>query len=195
LTEVSYGLVVEGKYDKAIVPALLQKIMPSAVIFPISADGKSKMYKDLAKFMEIFQGARGGRGVDKVLVVQDCDQRPVELVESRLTERLPSWVSCFPRGVQVCGVRQAIEAWLMADPRAINEVARRRGVRGKEVGEVKKNIEEIVNPKGEFRKMLSQVGLEYTPPVAGEIASRIDLDRLRSRCPSFGSFERKVKDC
>lgn len=57
------------------------------------------------------------------------------------------------------------------------------------------DVEEIVDPKTRFKRILSEAGLEYTPKVCAEIASRIPLERLRARCQSFRSFERKVLDC
>jgi hypothetical protein len=167
VSKVRYGLIVEGQSDQEVVPELVRKVVPSAVIVQtLALGGKSKL-KNLAGYLNHFQYVVGGGPVDKVLVIEDCDQRLLESVEADLAQRVPEWASCFPPGVQVCGVRQAIESWLMVDADVINAVAKARGARGNEVGEVKGEVEEIKHPKQEFLRLLSQA------------ESRIHSSRLR----------------
>ena len=90
-------------------------------------------------------------------------------------------------------VRRTAETWLLADASAVNFVARSRG--GRVVSEVNEELEEVVDPKGKLRGLLSQAGLPFDPVVCQEIATRIDIERLKYRCPSFRIFERKVLDC
>lgn len=154
VSEVRYGLIVEGPYDQEIVPELVRKVVPSAVILQtLALGGKSKL-KKLAGYLNHFQYVVGGGPVDKVLVIEDCDQRLLESVEADLARRVPEWASCFPRGVQVCGVRRAIESWLLVDASAINAVARARETKGRQVGEIMEDVEEIVDPKTRFKGIL-----------------------------------------
>ncbi len=195
MSEVSYGLVVEGEYDAEILLEFVRKIMGAEVVVRVRACGGRSKFRKLPGYLQELQHCLSGRSVDKVLVVQDCDRRPMQEVEGRLNQQVPAWASSFPRGVQVHGVRQAIESWLMADANAINAVRREEGAPGRDVGEIREQIEEIEDPKTRFRQMLSEAGLPYTPAVCRKVAAAVDLDRLRRQCPSFESFEQKVIDC
>jgi hypothetical protein len=195
VSEVSYGLVVEGEYDKSILPEFVRRIVGAEVVVEVLVCGGRSRFRKLPGYLRHLQHCRDGRSVDKVLVVQDCDQRPLQEVEERLRQQVPAWASCFPRGVQVHGVQQTIESWLMADEDAINSVRRGREAKGRDVLEIREPIEAMSDPKTRFKRMLSQAGLPYTPLVCRQVAAAVDLDRLRRRCLSFKDFERKVIDC
>jgi hypothetical protein len=82
---------------------------------------------------------------------------------------------------------------LLADAAAVNAVARERG--GRDVPELQGELEDIADPKERFVRLLSQARLLFTPAVCREVACQADIEKLRYRCPSFRSIERKVIDC
>jgi hypothetical protein len=131
------------------------------------------------------------RGVEKALVIRDCNGASPEDVEGRMTEKIANRNYSFPRGVGLCAVRREMETWLLSDGQAISQVALARG--GRRVEQVQGTLEDVVDPKAKLVKVLSKAGLTYTSVVCEEIARETRLAILRYRCPSFRSFESKVR--
>lgn len=193
----SLGLVVEGPYDKSIfaqlVPRMLSEATPKLVILPTL--GVKNLEHDLLTLLRNLEHFLAGQAVDKAMVIRDTGGRALQEVEDDLAERAARHQFRFPREVQFCGVRQEIEAWLLADEEGITRVAHDRGVDSRPATRVNEALEEIVHAKERLQASLSRCGLPYTDTVCGEIAAELDLDRLRYRCPSFGRFEMKLHDC
>ena len=194
VASTTYGLVVEGPYDVAIYGELIRKVIPSvSTIVSRPAGGKTKLASLLRPLLRDLEHAVHGHPVDKVMVVRDTNGKDARAVEDQMNQRILGQSFTFPRGTQLHAVRRTAETWLLADVSAVNFVARSRG--GREVAEVNEDLEEIVDPKGRLRRLLSQAGLPFDPAVCQEIAARIEIEKLRYRCPSFGIFERRVLDC
>jgi hypothetical protein len=136
-----------------------------------------------------------GQPVDKVMVIRDTDRRAPAEVEGELAAKVAGRMFCFPRDVQFCAIRQEIEAWLLADEKAITRVAQSRSIGGRHAPPTPGALEDIIHPKDRLQTVLSKCRLPYDPAVCGEIAAEIDLDCLRYRCPSFRRFEQKLQDC
>ncbi|MBI3668145.1 MAG: DUF4276 family protein [Acidobacteria bacterium] len=192
MDEPSYGLIVEGFYDKAVLTQLVQKIE--------SADAKIvvRVCRDAGRLMGGLSGylrelAGREEPIDKALVVRDADGLDPTALEEEMAQRVQGMKPPFPRGVHFCAVQQAMEAWLLADVDAIDSVARERSGRSAEL--LQGEPEEIAKPKSVLRHVLWHAKLPYDAEVCREIASRVDLKTLRDRCPSFRSFEKKVLDC
>ena len=194
MDEPSYGLIVEGGYDASVFPELVRKIVsPQVRVVVRPCGGVPKLMSRFPVFLREFEHVMQGKPVDKALVIRDCDGRDPGLIERKMAERVRGRQFSFPRGVQFCTVQQEMEAWLLADCRAINAVARERG--GRDVPQVQDQLEQIVNPKERLKWVLSDARLLYDGKVCGEIASQTDIKALRYRCPSFCVFEKKVTDC
>ena len=188
----TFGLIVEGPYDTAVYPALIQNIVGTEVKIypPIECQGVGTLLKKFPVHLARLQHAHLGGPVGKALVIRDWTSSDLRECERRLEERVQRRLYTFPGGIAFCCVRQETESWLLADEEAINFVARERG--GKAVPRVPNQIEEIANPKERFVRVLSKAKLPYTPAVCEAIAVRASLEVLRDRCPSFRSFEAKV---
>lgn len=193
----SFGLVVEGLYDEAVfkhlIPRLFADVTPILVVRP--AFGVKRLLSGFPGLLGDLEHWLAGHPVDKALVIRDTGGRTVEEVEGQLAARLAGREFRFPRGVQLCGVRQEIESWLLADEDAITAVARDRRVGRRQATRVNEPPEDIVHAKERLQEALSGCGLLYGPAVCGGVAARLDLDRLRYRCPSFNRFETKLHDC
>jgi len=87
-----------------------------------------------------------------------------------------------------------VEAWLLADERALSQVAFLRGRSGS-VKPISGALEEIMNPKEELQKILSKLRLPDDENVYQEIASAAELDRIAERCPHFKEFCKRVHEC
>jgi hypothetical protein len=192
--EASYGIIVEGTYDEAMFAELVRRIASPQMEPTVRVCGGwshlMKLFPDLLRDLE---HVRQGKPVDKALVIRDWKGPSLNSCEERMVKKVSTKRFFFPRGVQFCCVRQEMETWLLADVNAINSLARERG--GRTVPALTGQLEEIGNAKEEFRRLLGRAGLPYDPEVCREIASRLDLQVLRNRCPSFRSFERRVLDC
>ncbi|MFQ5828381.1 MAG: DUF4276 family protein [Candidatus Methylomirabilia bacterium] len=191
---MSYGIVVEGPYDVSVYEELIRKICSADVeIFSRPAGGVSRLMGSFPKLLRVLEYIRRGRPVDKALVIRDSGVKDPASLEREMTRRITRYAYSFPKGIQFHAVRSEMETWLLADERAVNFVALSRG--GSQVAPVQGTLEEIADPKERFIRLLSTVGLPYDAQVCREIARHVELETLRSRCPSFRSFEQKVTDC
>jgi hypothetical protein len=143
-----------------------------------------KQFPGLLKSLEFIDE---GNPVDRALVIRDCGNRLAADVEADMRARIAGVQYRFPRGVDVCAVRQETETWLLADEQAISTVAS-----GRTVGTVNGNLEEIVGPKERLQRILSRVKLNYLPSTLGAIAGYADVEIMRYRLPTFRSFVQKI---
>lgn len=194
MPSLTYGLIVEGPYDAAVYEELLRKAVPAiAQLVSRPVGGKTQLLNKLLGFLRDLEHVVNGAPVDKVLVVRDANGKDPAQLEKTLTDRIQGKVFTFPHAIQFHAVRRSVEAWLLADTAAINEVAAARG--GRPISDMHEELEEVEDSKGRFVRLLSRAGLPFDPAVCREIAARTRLEVLRYRCPSFRSFEQKVVDC
>lgn len=194
MPSVSYGIVVEGVYDTPVYGELIRKICSAGVeIVAREAGGVPRLMRVLPALLRDFEHVRQGRPVDKALVIRDSGGKDRGSLEQLMADRIRGQAFSFPRGIQVYAVVRAMETWLLADVDAINIVGLSRG--GRPVAAVQETVENIVDPKERLKRLLSEAGLPYDPQVCREIAQQARIETLRYRCPSFGSFEEKVRDC
>jgi hypothetical protein len=191
--------VVEGVYDIPVYEELIRKIMSADVeIISRPAGGVTRLMRLFPVLLRDLEHVRQGRSVDKALVIRDSGGRDPASVERQMADKVRSQSFSFPRGLRVHAVRRAMETWLLADANAISFVASSRGVAsfgdGRPVSEVQGVLEDIEDPKGRFKRLLTTVRLPYDPEVCRQIARQIDIEKLRYRCPSFVAFEKKVID-
>lgn len=195
VSDSSYGVIVEGDYDAGVYEELIQKICGGNVrIISRPAGNRVELMKKMTGLLRSLEyiSVTGGP-VDKALVIRDADGKNSDALEQEMSARFRSQTFRFPSGIQVHAVRQEMETWLLADPAAIDWVAKARSVRDK-VGRVRGALESIQRPSQKLGQLLSSAGLNYTAQVCREIAQAIDLGVLRNLCPSFREFERKVLD-
>jgi len=171
---------------------LIRKICGSEVhvVARVAGDRVQLMRKLRGLLRSLEHANPVGGPVEKALAIRDADGKSVAGLENAMRDSVAG--QALPFGVEVHAVRQEMEAWLLADPVAINRVAVARG--GRPVSSTVKDPEDILSPSAKFREVLSSAGLNYTAQVCREIAREIDLATLRARCPTFRVFEKKVLD-
>ncbi len=190
----SYGLIVEGPYDKPFYERLIKRICSDDPEVKIRVcDGVPNLMKLFPGLLRDFEHVMNGRPVDKAMVIRDSQGPDSETPRKKMAEKIQGRKFAFPRGVHVFVVRREMETWLLADARAINAVSLARG--GREVGEVREAPEDIHDPKRQLQSLLSLARIEYTAAVCGEIAVNLNIERLENRCPSFRIFKQTVLDC
>jgi len=184
----SYGLIVEGIYDKPVYETFTHRLdSPDARFFTLECGGVGNLMKQFPGLLKSLEFIDGGNPVDRALVIRDCGNRLATDVEAEMRARIAGINYRFPRGVDVCAVRQETETWMLADERAISTVAG-----GRVVGTVNGNLEDMIDPKERLLRILSRAKLDYLPSTLGSIAGSADVEIMRYRLPAFRSFEQKI---
>jgi hypothetical protein len=192
--EFVIGLIVEGHYDEAVLETLARRVAQSPVTLYVSAcGGKARLKQKFPGYLRYFEHVHLGNPVDKALVVCDADQKPPAELRASLSQETRNRASWPADKLHICIVRQEIETWLLSDENAVNSVASERGGHAR-IARVQEDPENIGDPKARLRTLPSAAGLVATPAVYQQIASRLDLETLRQRCPSFQEFEQAVRN-
>jgi hypothetical protein len=191
----TYGIVVEGPFDVAVLPELIPRILGRQVpVIRRPCYGKDNLRKNLVVHLETLEYAVEGRAVEKALVIRDSGGKDPKIIEEELIRKVQERHWAFSQGVHVCIIRREVETWLLADvAEGVNAVAKKRG--GRAVAEVQGTLEDLEYPKERLKQLLSEAKLEYTDQVCAEIAHSLRLDTLSYRCPSFRTFKQRVLDC
>ena len=169
------GLVVEGDYDEAAIPVFIRRARKGVKVVTRQCRGTvtGKLRGILAELNRSYRP-------EKVLIVSDTDGGdPADLIAAMKNKI----VGTFSFSIHPLVAVEALEAWLLADPLALESV----------LG-IKKSFpspEKIRNPKAQLEKLSSR-RTAYTPEIAKEIAEKMDLNVLKTRCPWFATFQRAI---
>jgi hypothetical protein len=189
----SFGVIVEGQYDVDFYRILIERISGNNPRIEILEGNGASLPRQFPILLRRFEYLLNGDPVERALVLKDADGRQVTEVEENLSRRVNQEHYRFPRGIRFCAIQQEMETWLLADEGAINAISL---ARGKDDGVLRihePQLENVVNPKERFQSALSSGGLDYTPAVCAEIALQVNLDTLRTRCPTFRRFEQSLQ--
>ncbi|MCL4558676.1 MAG: DUF4276 family protein [Deltaproteobacteria bacterium] len=188
----AYGIVVEGVYDVAALEELIKKCLsPDVDIIARPTNGVANLMKFFSAHLEDFRHAKRGGPVDKALVIRDADGKDPKKLESEMNSKITN--RNYPFEVKFAFAVQELEAWLLADEKAISQVTQSRS--RKTVPRVNEAIEKIARPKEKLEDILSRADVRYTDAVAREIAKAADIATLKHRCPKFKEFYQAVLDC
>jgi hypothetical protein len=188
----TYGVVVEGEYDKEALVEIIRKCLPSEIeIIVRPCGGKDRLMNKFPGFLESFRYEKQGLPVDKALVIRDAHNKDPDELSKKMENKIKGRNYPFP--VKFVIIVQELEAWLLADGNAISKITQSRS--GRTVTRVDENLESINNPKQRLQKILSVAQVPYTPQVARKIAQEIDLSKIKYRCPRFKGFHQAVIDC
>ena len=189
---LTFGLVVEGDYDEAVLSEFIRKCAGRDVeIVSRVCNPKGSLMKSFPGFLEEFRYVKQGTPVDRALVIRDADMREPQVLlremESKIAHRTYEF---FP--VRFIVIVRELEAWLLADSEAIATVT--RGYSGRVVPVVNEFIEDIADPKARLQRMLSDAKVAYTREVARKIAAAANVEYIAYRCPSFRGFVQAVRN-
>ena len=167
------GLIVEGVFDEAALPELVQKCSTVATtVIPRPCGGKKKLFAKFPGYLEEFRYAKQGSSVDKALVVFDADHKDPQVEIMLLSKRIAARQYPFP--IKYCAIVQELEAWLLAKEVVAPEA--------------------LCDAKRELEARLTAKGISYTQEVARRLASSVDLQLLGQRCQSFRAFPQSVRN-
>jgi hypothetical protein len=190
----SYGIIVEGNYDSAVYDAVIRKLVsPEVHIKPLVCRGKANLMKEFPALLWAFEHEVEGNPVDMAIVIRDADGRNPDEVEAQMRAKIQGRrYPPFRLDVRLHAVRHAMDAWLLADANAINAASQTR--RGRRVTRSHDHPEDLLDPKGQLRKLLTDHNIDYTAELCREIAEKTQLQVLLERCPRFRVFQELV-DC
>ena len=169
------GLVVEGDYDEAAIPVFIRRSRKGVKVVTRQCRGTvtGKLRGILAELNQSYRP-------EKVLIVRDTDGADPASLIAAMKNKI---VGTFSFSIHPLVAVEALEAWLLADPLALESVL---GVKKKFP-----NPEKIPDPKTQLQKLLSR-RVVYTPELARTIAEEVDLNALKTRCPWFATFQRAI---
>jgi hypothetical protein len=189
----SYGIIVEGAYDSAVYDPVIRKLAAQEVhIKALVCEGKTNLMKKFPGLLPTFEYEIGGNPVDMAIVIRDADGKDPGEIEAKMRLKIQGRSYPFPLDVRFFAVPQAVDAWLLADVKAISTAVQRKG--GKPVTKSHDDPEGLLDPKEWLRKLLTDHKVGYTAEVCGEIARETNLQVLSERCPRFRVFAELV-DC
>ena len=184
----TYGIVVEGLYDEAVLLEIIRKCLSNNIeIITRPCGGKDRLMKSFRGFLDSFQYENKGSPVDKALVIRDAGGKDHDELLEKMRSRIAGRNYTFD--VKFIIIVQELETWLLTDEDAISRVT------GKTISRVNEDLQSIIQPKEKLKKILSDGGVAYTAEVAKEIARESDLTKIEYRCPRFKKFCQDVTDC
>jgi len=127
---------------------------------------------------------------NRFVVLKDLERLDEEAVRRRLEDVRRALPPGGRDKVVFVVVRRAVEAWVLADPDAIEEAI------GCEIGRRARqrlaNPEAIEEPKEELKKMFRRCGKIFNANLVARIAEHIRLDVARQKARSLDEFLRAI---
>ena len=186
----TFGLVVEGEYDKAALTELIRKCIAGHTEVEVRLCSGSIMSK-FPGMLEEFRRAKQGTHVDKALVIRDANGKDPGEIILRMEGKIGNRHYPFP--VKFVAIVRELETWLLADDQAISQVTQRYS--GRRVAAINETLEDIIAPKERLKSLLAKADVSYTDEVARKIAAAVDIEKLAYRCPGFRRFQLAGHDC
>lgn len=175
------GIVVEGVkdgYDEKALTVFLQRALGSTTqVIARPCGGKSDLIKKFPNYLEEFRH-RGD--IATALVVRDADGKCFSELDARMRARTSGRPE-YPFPLHLLFIRQELEAWFLADEAALSQVVRRQVP-------PHHRPENLLSAKEELERILLMGKIQYTSAVAETLARSVNVEALRSRCPSFKRF-------
>jgi uncharacterized protein DUF4276 len=184
------GIIVEGDYDREVISVLIQRITEQAEPPVSRICGGPVVGRFPRKLRELKY-----QNPEKVLIIRDAHGKDPQEAARELQTEIQNQLPEFP--VKFVVVVQELEAWLLADPGAVDQICSGRG-RRLNLSQLTASPERFLDAKKELEVVLGRAGVAYTKVVAREIAALANLDEISGLaywCPSFRRFRAAVHDC
>lgn len=184
----TYGLIVEGEYDKEILEEFILRCSNDEAarsdirIETRICGGGSKVFKRFPGFLKEFQFDYPE--IRKAFVVRDSDGKNPDVLEKQFREKIAGWE--LPFTVQFSFIVHEIEAWLLFDEVVLSSIT---GLKVRKIH----SPQELKDPKTKLVQILSEGKIDYTPALARQIVSAMDLDKLKSGTEVFSKFREAIR--
>ena len=179
----TYGLIVEGVYDKEILEEFILRCSNDetersdmGIETRICGNGP-QVLKQFPGFLKEFRF--NYPEIRKAFVVRDSDGKNLDVLEKQFREKIAGWES--PLSVEFSFIVHEVEAWLLFDESALSRIT------GRKVRKIH-FPQELKDPKTKLVQILSDGKIDYTPALARQIVSAMDLDILKSGTEIFRKF-------
>lgn len=181
--------------DKAVCELLARRLKPSIQIISVTLDNKPKLLADCGQAAaQLFQD-----GCERVIIVWDlyppwrtCGTKPCRREDRQAIARSLKKANVKSKSVYLVCIEEELEAWLIADGRALSAVLSRPAHPVKVKDTLKP--ERVGTPKTRLKKLFQQHRDQpYTDRLHAEkiVNAMPDLNRIK-RCVSFVRFAVKV---
>lgn len=173
------GVIVEGESDEKVLKEIFSK-------YGLNAEFRQARGFNARKFNSLGRRLKES-GCGKVIILRDTECKKKEDRREELREKINE----LERGIEVCFAQCALEAWLLADEKAIEVVE------GKEVKEIPEP-ESLKDPKEVMKDIFRKARgfkLGYNAPRhAPKIAHEMDVGKLEQKCDSFREMINIARD-
>jgi hypothetical protein len=181
------GFVVEGPSDVKTIREICRKIEVAEPQIRLTGGHDPRKAVSLSKLLL-------DRGCKKVVILKDTNCSDPEKVKESFVSQLRDhgMTKQFEQGVKICPVVSAIESWMLADEEAIADYL---GIEVEEIYEPERihkpdeTMNEIFKKHEAFQHQYLKGG---TDPE--EIAKRLDVQKVRKKCPHYIEFEKALED-
>lgn len=180
--------------DKKVCGYLARKLLPDIEVSSVTLDNKPKLISECGNAADVLLG----QGCERIVIVWDlyppwrekgqtpCRKEDRENIAKSLLE-----AGVTSSNVYLVCIEQELEAWLLADGRAISQCLSTTAhkVRIKD----RKNTERLNNPKRQLNKLFKEHGRVYDDVIHAQkiIQTMPDLSRIK-KCTTFIRFAAKA---
>jgi len=183
--------------DQQVCEYLAQKLAPAIEISSVTLDNKPNLVSECGEAATLLLNA----GCDRVVIVWDLyppwreqGERPCRKEDREAIFQSLAQADVTSSCVYLVCIREELEAWLLADERAISDVLS-RPTHSVSLNRIR-GTERVSNPKKRLNRIFKEhSGRRYNDMIhARKIVKRLpDFNRIR-RCSTFARFALKVAD-
>jgi hypothetical protein len=186
---MSIGLFVEGKSDKDTIPKLIRKFLDAPLKIIPRTIHRGEMFKSEKVKPYVEALLKEHQDVEKFIVCVDSEcTDPEEICEE--VSKVERELNEVGLPVRYGLVVHALEGWLAADSKAVEQVLGR----GAEVC-IEQNLEEVCKPAELLRDIFAQHGKSFQKTRHdSQIARHADPEEIARHSSSFRRFCQLVKD-
>jgi len=180
--------------DKKVCEYLARKLLPDIEISSVTLDNKSKLISECGNAAAVLLG----HDCERIVIVWDLypswrekGQNPCRKEDRENIARSLLETGITSPNVYLVCIEQELEAWLLADGRAVSQYLSSDAHKVKV--KHRKNAEKVNNPKGRLKKLFEEHGKDYNEAIHAQkiIRALPDFERIK-KCTTFVRFAVKA---
>lgn len=181
------GIIAEDMSDIKTAKKIINLISGKNVtIKPSASEGCAKLMRKCKASADQFWAM----GCKMLIIIHDSDENNPQGILQKIEQKIKP---CPFEKYLVCVPVQEIEAWLLSDPNAI-----KKAMGLAKLPRISGMPEDINSPKDFLRQLVSKASsnrITYVNTIHNDkIASYLNIDTVKKRCPSFLKFYKFIKD-
>jgi Domain of unknown function (DUF4276) len=195
---VRIGFALEGNSDYDIIPILVRRYLTEtyseAAIELLTPLRPTERGNGFIKRLSYFARQLSQKNAVILVVVLDTDESAVgdrrkNILDAIKKCKLDGAAICISYGLAV----KAMEAWLLSDVAALKKT-----FHSVQNVDEQKNPETIKDPKGVLNQLVQRMTdgvIKTYSDHASELAERVDLKKISTRCAHFSDFLKEIDTC